>query len=100
MAQKPLEGMPLVLMTIALSLATFMQVLDSTIANVAIPTIAGNLGASNSQGTWVITAYAVGEAITVPLTGWLASRFGSVRVFIASMVLFGVSTLREQPSNE
>ncbi|SQK76174.1 Multidrug resistance protein B [Tatumella ptyseos] len=57
MPQKPLEGLPLVLMTIALSLATFMQVLDSTIANVAIPTIAGNLGSSNSQGTWVITSF-------------------------------------------
>lgn len=53
--QKPLEGAQLVIMTIALSLATFMQVLDSTIANVAIPTIAGNLGSSLSQGTWVIT---------------------------------------------
>lgn len=50
--QKPLEGAQLVIMTIALSLATFMQVLDSTIANVAIPTIAGNLGSSLSQGTW------------------------------------------------
>ena len=67
MAQKPLEGMPLVLMTIALSLATFMQVLDSTIANVAIPTIAGNLGASNSQGTWVITSFGVANAISIPL---------------------------------
>ena len=55
--QKPLEGAQLVIMTIALSLATFMQVLDSTIANVAIPTIAGNLGSSLSQGTWVITSF-------------------------------------------
>lgn len=59
--QKPLEGAQLVIMTIALSLATFMQVLDSTIANVAIPTIAGNLGSSLSQGTWVITSFGVGE---------------------------------------
>ncbi len=57
--QKPLEGAQLVIMTIALSLATFMQVLDSTIANVAIPTIAGNLGSSLSQGTWVITSFGV-----------------------------------------
>lgn len=55
--QKPLEGAQLVIMTIALSLATFMQVLDSTIANVAIPTIAGNLGSSLSRGTWVITSF-------------------------------------------
>ena len=87
--QKPLEGAQLVIMTIALSLATFMQVLDSTIANVAIPTIAGNLGSSLSQGTWVITSYAVAEAITVPLTGWLAARFGAVRVFVVAMAFFG-----------
>lgn len=59
--QKPLEGAQLVIMTIALSLATFMQVLDSTIANVAIPTIAGNLGSSLSQGTWVITSFGVAK---------------------------------------
>ena len=60
--QKPLEGAQLVIMTIALSLATFMQVLDSTIANVAIPTIAGNLGSSLSQGTWVSTSFGVANA--------------------------------------
>ncbi|GHL48317.1 hypothetical protein ECZU29_31670 [Escherichia coli] len=63
--QKPLEGAQLVIMTIALSLATFMQVLDSTIANVAIPTIAGNLGSSLSQGTWVITSFGVANAISL-----------------------------------
>ena len=71
-ALKPLEGGALALLTLALSMATFMQVLDTTIANVAIPTIAGNLGASNSQGTWVITSFGVANAISVPLTGWLA----------------------------
>lgn len=68
-------------MTIALSLATFMQVLDSTIANVAIPTIAGNLGSSLSQGTWVITSFGVANAISIPLTGWLAKRVGEVKLF-------------------
>ena len=62
----------------SLSLATFMQVLDSTIANVAIPTIAGNLGSSLSQGTWVITSFGVANAISIPLTGWLAKRVGEV----------------------
>ena len=66
-----------------LSLANFMVVLDTTIANVSVPTIAGNLGVSSSQGTWVITSYAVAEAITVPLTGWLARRFGAQRVYYA-----------------
>ncbi|MFS2221927.1 multidrug efflux MFS transporter permease subunit EmrB [Pantoea sp. B65] len=88
MAQKPLEGAQLVLMTIALSLATFMQVLDSTIANVAIPTIAGNLGASNSQGTWVITSFGVANAISIPITGWLAKRVGEVKLFLWATIAF------------
>ncbi|MEJ4045297.1 multidrug efflux MFS transporter permease subunit EmrB [Erwinia sp. SLM-02] len=92
MAQKPLEGAPLVLMTIALSLATFMQVLDSTIANVAIPTIAGNLGASNSQGTWVITSFGVANAISIPITGWLAKRIGEVKLFLWSTVAFAIAS--------
>lgn len=86
--QKPLEGAALVIMTIALSLATFMQVLDSTIANVAIPTIAGNLGASNTQGTWVITSFGVANAISIPVTGWLAKRMGEVKLFLWSTILF------------
>lgn len=92
MARKPLEGTQLVLMTIALSLATFMQVLDSTIANVAIPTIAGNLGASNSQGTWVITSFGVANAISIPITGWLAKRFGEVKLFMWSTVAFAAAS--------
>ena len=92
MAQKPLEGAQLVLMTIALSLATFMQVLDSTIANVAIPTIAGNLGASNSQGTWVITSFGVANAISIPITGWLAKRVGEVKLFLWSTAAFAVAS--------
>ncbi|MBV4367850.1 multidrug efflux MFS transporter permease subunit EmrB [Erwinia sp. BNK-24-b] len=92
MAQKPLEGTPLVLMTIALSLATFMQVLDSTIANVAIPTIAGNLGASNSQGTWVITSFGVANAISIPVTGWLAKRVGEVKLFLWATAAFAVAS--------
>ncbi|WP_337219417.1 MFS transporter, partial [Vibrio parahaemolyticus] len=79
-------------MTIALALATFMQVLDSTIANVAIPTIAGNLGASNSQGTWVITSFGVANAISIPITGWLAKRIGEVRLFMWSTALFALTS--------
>lgn len=58
---------------ILLSCANFIAVLDMTIANVSVSSIAGNLGVTTSQGTWVITSYAVAEAITVPLTGWLAA---------------------------
>lgn len=92
MENKPLKGASLAWMTVALSLATFMQVLDSTIANVAIPTIAGNLGASNSQGTWVITSFGVANAISIPITGWLAKRFGEVRLFLLSTALFAFTS--------
>ena len=74
--------------TIGLSLATFMQVLDTTIANVALPTISGNLGVSSEQGTWVITSFAVSNAIALPLTGWLSRRFGEVKLFLWATLLF------------
>ncbi|MDR3135658.1 MAG: DHA2 family efflux MFS transporter permease subunit [Deltaproteobacteria bacterium] len=89
----PLSGLKLIMLTVAMPLATFMQVIDSTIANVAVPTIAGNLGASYSQGTWVITTYSVANAIVLPLTGRLAQKFGEVRLFILSAALFALSSL-------
>ena len=85
---KPLQGGALAMLTLVLSLATFMLVLDSTIANAAIPTIAGDLGASSSQGTWVITSFGVANAISIPITGWLAKRFGEVRLFLIATLLF------------
>ena len=85
---RPLTGSALVLGTVALSLATFMNVLDTSIANVSIPAIAGDLGVSASQGTWVITSFGVANAIAVPLTGFLTQRFGAVRVFLSSILLF------------
>ena len=88
----PLEGSARVLGTLALSLATFMNVLDSSIANVSIPAISGDLGVSPSQGTWVITSFGVANAISVPLTGWLTQRFGAVRLFTASVLLFVLSS--------
>jgi DHA2 family multidrug resistance protein len=91
-AYAPLTGSQLVLGTVALSLATFMNVLDSSIANVSIPAIAGDLGVSPSQGTWVITSFAVANAIAVPLTGWLTQRFGQVRLFTASVILFVIAS--------
>ncbi len=87
-AHPPLEGSTRTWGTIALSAATFMNVLDASIANVSLPAIAGNLGVSPNQGTWVITSFAVANAIAVPLTGWLAQRFGQVRLFVASVLLF------------
>lgn len=73
-----------------LALSNFMVVLDLTIANVSIPHIAGNLGISLDQGTWIITSYAVAEAICVPLTGWIAQRFGAVRCFVLALAGFGL----------
>lgn len=84
----PLHGATLVIGSLALSTAVFMNVLDTSIANVSIPTIAGDLGVSSSQGTWVITSFGVANAITVPLTGWLTQRFGQVRLFVLSTLLF------------
>jgi len=89
----PLKGKSLVLGTIALSLATFMNVLDTSIANVSLSAIAGDLGVSPEQGTWVITSFAVANAISLPLTGWLTQRYGQVRLFTASVLLFVLASL-------
>src|SRR6202140_5409319 len=84
----PLSGATLAIGAIALSLATFMNVLDTSIANVSIPAIAGDLGVSPDQGTWVITSFGVANAISLPLTGWLTQRYGQVRLFTVSVLLF------------
>lgn len=91
--QQPLQGAMLWVGAIVLAMANFLAVLNMTIANVTQLNMAGALGASTSQGTWIITAYAVAEAITVPLTGWLAARFGAVRVFSVAVLMFGISSL-------
>ena len=88
----PMTGALLAITSIALALGTFMQVLDSTIANVSIPTIAGNLGVSTSQGTWVITSFAVANGVSVPLTGWLMMRYGVVKTFVGSVALFTIAS--------
>ncbi|MBA4329154.1 MAG: MFS transporter [Polaromonas sp.] len=91
-AHAPLEGSARTWGTIALSAATFMNVLDTSIANVSLPAIAGDLGVSPNQGTWVITSFAVANAIAVPLTGWLSQRFGQVRLFVGSVILFVIAS--------
>lgn len=92
-APVPLKGIPLLLVTLSLSMATFMQMLDSTISNVAIPTISGFLGASTDEGTWVITSFGVANAISIPITGRLAQRFGERRLFLFSVALFALISL-------
>lgn len=77
-----------ILVFIALALATFMMVLDYAIANVSIPYIAGDLAVSNDQGTYVITSFAVGNAIGLAMTGWLTKKVGENRLIIISIALF------------
>src|SRR5580698_8356251 len=81
------------LIAVTVSLAAFMEVLDTAIANVALPHIAGNLGASNDESTWVLTSYLVANAIVLPITGWLVSLFGRKRFFMTCMIIFTVSSL-------
>jgi DHA2 family multidrug resistance protein len=78
------------LIGVLLALSNFMVVLDISIANVSVPHIAGSLAISPDQGTWVITSYSVAEAICVPLTGWLVSRFGTVKTYLFAMTGFGI----------
>jgi MFS transporter, DHA2 family, multidrug resistance protein len=89
----PLKGGMLALGTVALALATFMNVLDTSIANVSIPAISGDLGVSPNQGTWVITSFGVANAISLPLTGWLTQRYGQVKLFLVSIVLFVLASI-------
>jgi DHA2 family multidrug resistance protein len=88
----PLKGGALAVTSLALALGTFTQVLDTTIANVSLPTIAGNLGVSTDQSTWVITAFVVANGIGVPLTGWLMNRYGVVQVFVLSILGFTIAS--------
>lgn len=89
----PLSGAAKIFGTFALALATFMNVLDTSIANVSLSSIGGDLGAATTQITWVITSFAVANAIAVPLTGWLTQRFGAVHLFVASILLFTLASL-------
>jgi DHA2 family multidrug resistance protein len=81
------------LIAVVVAMAAFMEVLDTSIANVALPHMAGNLGASNDESTWVLTSYLVSNAIILPISGWLAGLFGRKRFFLVCIVLFTVSSL-------
>ena len=85
-----MKGVRLAAAVFILSFATFIVILDATIINVAVPHIAGSFAASPTEATWVITAYAVAEALTVPLSGWLATRFGIVRVLVTAIFCFAL----------
>jgi DHA2 family multidrug resistance protein len=81
------------LIAVVVALGAFMEVLDTSIANVALPYIAGNLGASNDQSTWVLTSYLVSNAIILPISGWLAGTLGRKRFFMSCLGIFTVSSL-------
>lgn len=86
----PLRGFSLVLLSIAIGVSSFMEILDMTIVNVSIPAIAGSMGVSPSEGTWAISSYLLAAAVVQPLAGWIGRRFGEVRTFVASNLLFVV----------
>src|SRR5919109_742235 len=81
------------IVAIAVMFATFMEVLDTTVVNVSLPHIAGNLSATIDESTWVLTSYLVANAIVLPLTGWLASHFGRKRLLMTSVSGFTISSL-------
>jgi DHA2 family multidrug resistance protein len=81
------------LIAVVVATAAFMEVLDTSIANVALPYIAGNLGASNDESTWVLTSYLVSNAIVLPISGWIASVLGRKRFFMTCLVIFTLSSL-------
>src|SRR5271167_4784840 len=81
------------LIALTVTLATFMEVLDTSIANVALPHMAGTLGASQEEATWVLTSYLVSSAIVLPISGWLSTRFGRKRFYMTCVALFTVCSL-------
>jgi MFS transporter, DHA2 family, multidrug resistance protein len=86
----PVRGGKLLFLTTAIALASFMEILDMTIVNVSVPHISGSLGVSTAEGTWAISSYMLAAAVMQPLSGWIARRFGEVRTFVTSILLFMV----------
>src|SRR6202161_1960323 len=80
------------IIAVTVTLATFMEVLDSSIANVALPHIAGTLGASSDESTWVITSYLVSSAIVLPMSGWLSNVIGRKRFYMSCVAIFTISS--------
>ncbi len=91
LAWKPRHNPWLIALTV--TIATFMEVLDTSIANVALPHIAGSLGASTNEATWVLTSYLVASAIVLPISGWLQNRFGRKRFYMSAVVVFTASSI-------
>src|SRR5689334_3081032 len=80
------------LIAVSVMLATFMEILDTSVANVALPHIAGNLSATTDESTWVLTSYLISNAVILPASGWLASFFGRKRLLMACIVVFTIAS--------
>src|SRR3954453_11024298 len=78
------------IVAMTVTLATFMEVLDVSIANVALPHIGGSLGASQDESTWILTSYLVSNAVVLPISAWLATRFGRKRFYMSSVAVFTI----------
>jgi len=87
------RGSRLVLIVLGVMAASLMQTLDTTITNVALPNIQGNLGASQDEGTWIVTAYTIAAIVVIPITPWLQNRFGRKRYYVASIVGFTLASI-------
>src|ERR1700759_5488833 len=81
------------LIALTVTLATFMEVLDTSIANVALPHIAGSVGASQDEATWVLTSYLVSSAIILPISGWISDRIGRKRFYLTCVAIFTVCSM-------
>lgn len=81
------------IITITVIMASLLELIDTTIVNVALPDIMGNLGATLEDAGWLITGYAVANVIVLPMSGWLGDRFGRKNYFIASIILFTISSV-------
>src|SRR5207248_5087225 len=77
---------------LVVTMATFMEVLDTSIANVSLPHIAGNLSVSQDESTWVLTSYLVSNAVVLPISGWIASKVGRKRFYMTCVAIFGISS--------
>jgi len=87
------SGTRLILITLGIIAATLMQTLDSTIVNVALPTIQGNLGATQDEGAWVVTGYIISAVIVIPMTPWLQARFGRRQYYSVAIVGFTLASI-------
>jgi DHA2 family multidrug resistance protein len=81
----PLHGTRLLILTVAIATGAFMELLDMTIVNVSVQSIAGSLGVTPSEGTWTVSSYMLAAAVVQPLTGWIGRRYGEVPTFITSI---------------